>query len=184
MVGGNCSSFQAWEDVVGKLKARLSNLKLKTLSVGGRLTLLKLVLGSTLIYNLSISKASKRVLHAMESLRRNFFNGVQSNERKIAWVKWTTILASKKWWVTFQVGLEVYLSGQISMAPADLVHSRLRDVYKIPSSDRWVWDLNGEGVFRVKDVRYILDDVFLPKVATASGWIKYVPIKVNILAWK
>nr|GEU78347.1 RNA-directed DNA polymerase, eukaryota [Tanacetum cinerariifolium] len=84
----------------------------------------------------------------------------------------------------FHVGLKVYLSGQISMAPADLVHSRLRDVYKIPYLDRWVLDLNGEGVFRVKDVRYILDDVFLPKVATASRWIKYVPIKVNILAWK
>nr|GEU94942.1 hypothetical protein [Tanacetum cinerariifolium] len=37
--------------------------------------------------------------------------------------------------------------------------------------DRWVWDLNGEGVFRVKDVRYILDDVFLQKVAIASRWI-------------
>ncbi|GJR53484.1 hypothetical protein Tco_1404005 [Tanacetum coccineum] len=29
--------------------------------------------------------------------------------------------------------------------------------------DRWVWDLNGEGVFWVKDVRIILDECFLPK---------------------
>ncbi|GKB20293.1 RNA-directed DNA polymerase, eukaryota [Tanacetum coccineum] len=86
----------AWEDTIGKLKARLSNWKLKTLSVGGRLTLLKSVLGSTPIYNLSIYKALKSVLHSMESLRRNFFNGSQCNERKIAWIKWTTILASKK----------------------------------------------------------------------------------------
>ncbi|GJR03803.1 RNA-directed DNA polymerase, eukaryota [Tanacetum coccineum] len=86
----------AWEDTIGKLKARLSNWKLKTLSVGGRLTLLKSVLGSTPIYNLSIYKAPKSVLHSMESLRRNFFNGSQCNERKIAWIKWTTTLASKK----------------------------------------------------------------------------------------
>ncbi|GKF04692.1 hypothetical protein Tco_0035360, partial [Tanacetum coccineum] len=47
MVGGICATSQAWEDTIGKLKAWLSNWKLKTLSVGGRLTLLKLVLGST-----------------------------------------------------------------------------------------------------------------------------------------
>ncbi|GJR88045.1 hypothetical protein Tco_0212056 [Tanacetum coccineum] len=87
---------QAWEDTIGKLKARLSNWKLKTLSVEGRLTLLKSVLGSTPIYNLSIYKAPKSVLHSMESLRRNFFNGSQCNERKIAWIKWTTTLASRK----------------------------------------------------------------------------------------
>ncbi|GJS33116.1 RNA-directed DNA polymerase, eukaryota [Tanacetum coccineum] len=96
MVGGICATSQAWEDTIGKLKARLSNWKLKTLSVGGRLTLLKSVLGSTPIYNLSIYKAPKSVLHSMESLRRNFFNGSQCNERKIAWIKWTTTLASKK----------------------------------------------------------------------------------------
>nr|GEV78470.1 RNA-directed DNA polymerase, eukaryota [Tanacetum cinerariifolium] len=96
LVGGNCATSQAWEDSIGKLKARLSNWKLKTLSVGGRLTLLKSALGSTPIYNLSIYKAPKSVLHSMESLGRNFFNGAQCNERKRTWIKWTTILASKK----------------------------------------------------------------------------------------
>ncbi|GKE83619.1 hypothetical protein Tco_1557361, partial [Tanacetum coccineum] len=38
--------------------------------------------------------------------------------------------------------------------------------------DRWVWDLNGEGVFCVKDVRNLLDDVFLPKAPIATRWIK------------
>ncbi|GKD48475.1 hypothetical protein Tco_1277451 [Tanacetum coccineum] len=32
----------------------------------------------------------------MESLRRNFFNGFQEDDRKIAWVKWSKVLASKK----------------------------------------------------------------------------------------
>ncbi|GJW54675.1 hypothetical protein Tco_0098760 [Tanacetum coccineum] len=50
--------------------------------------------------------------------------------------------------------------------------------------DRWVWDLNGEGVFRVKDVRILLDECFLPKAPTASRWVKYVPIKINVFAWK
>nr|GEW69919.1 RNA-directed DNA polymerase, eukaryota [Tanacetum cinerariifolium] len=50
--------------------------------------------------------------------------------------------------------------------------------------DRWVWDLNEEGVFCVKDVRNLLDDVFLPKAHIATRWIKYVPIKLNVFAWK
>ncbi|GKD14249.1 RNA-directed DNA polymerase, eukaryota, partial [Tanacetum coccineum] len=50
--------------------------------------------------------------------------------------------------------------------------------------DRWVWDLNGEGVFRVKDVRILLDECLLPKAPTATRWVKYVPIKINVFAWK
>ncbi|GJY05617.1 RNA-directed DNA polymerase, eukaryota [Tanacetum coccineum] len=303
MVGGICATSQAWEDTIGKLKARLSNWKLKTLSVGGRLTLLKSVLGSTPIYNLSIYKAPKSVLHSMESLRRNFFNGSQCNERKIAWIKWTTTLASKKngglgisslyalnrallfkwvwrfisrdnslwcrlilsmhgsklpssspfrystwlsiireihslkdrgvdlvshcrihvgnglrtnFWKEVWIGdnplcvlfprifaLETNKDSSVAVKLSSVTSSLRRPVRggsessqlsllqeyiegTILSSleDRWVWDLNGEGVFCVKDVRNLLDDVFLPKAPIATRWIKYVPIKLNVFAWK
>ncbi|GJX88544.1 RNA-directed DNA polymerase, eukaryota [Tanacetum coccineum] len=49
--------------------------------------------------------------------------------------------------------------------------------------DRWVWDLNRSGFFRVKDVRNLLDESFLPKDATATRWIKYMPIKINVFSW-
>nr|GEV19426.1 RNA-directed DNA polymerase, eukaryota, reverse transcriptase zinc-binding domain protein [Tanacetum cinerariifolium] len=55
-------------EAISKMKKRLSRWKLNTLSVGGRLTLLKSVLGSTPIYNMSIFK-----------------------------VKWSKVLASKKY---------------------------------------------------------------------------------------
>ncbi|GJT39083.1 RNA-directed DNA polymerase, eukaryota [Tanacetum coccineum] len=97
MVGGNMSKINAWDDMVGKIKSRLSKWKINTLSIGGRLTLLKAVLGSTPIYPMSLYKVPKTVLHEMESLRRNFFNGVQGVDRKISWVKWTKVLASKKY---------------------------------------------------------------------------------------
>ncbi|GJR92534.1 RNA-directed DNA polymerase, eukaryota [Tanacetum coccineum] len=84
------------DETINKMKKMLSRWKLNTLSVGGRLTLLKSVLGSTPIYNMSIFKVPKSVLNYMESLRRNFFNGFQEGDRKIAWVKWSKVLASKK----------------------------------------------------------------------------------------
>nr|GEY75844.1 RNA-directed DNA polymerase, eukaryota [Tanacetum cinerariifolium] len=39
------------------------------------------------------------------------------------------------------------------------------------SKDRWICDLNGDGVFRVKNVRTILDDIFLPSAADATRWV-------------
>nr|GFB04345.1 RNA-directed DNA polymerase, eukaryota [Tanacetum cinerariifolium] len=52
------------------------------------------------------------------------------------------------------------------------------------SKDRWICDLNGDGVFRFKEVRTILDDIFLPSAADATRWVKYIPIKINVFAWR
>ncbi|GKD76682.1 RNA-directed DNA polymerase, eukaryota [Tanacetum coccineum] len=52
------------------------------------------------------------------------------------------------------------------------------------SMDRWYWDLNGNGIFCVKDVRKLLDDSFLPKDVNATRWIKSIPTKINVFAWK
>nr|GFA43865.1 RNA-directed DNA polymerase, eukaryota [Tanacetum cinerariifolium] len=62
----------ALDEAISKMKKRLSRWKLNTLSAGGRFTLLKSVLGSTPIYNMSIFKVPKSVLNLLESLRRNF----------------------------------------------------------------------------------------------------------------
>nr|GEY35361.1 Rab3 GTPase-activating protein catalytic subunit [Tanacetum cinerariifolium] len=59
-----------------------------------------------------------------------------------------------------------------------------RSVTLSASKDRWTCDLNGDGVFRVKEVRTILDDIFLPSAADATRWVKYIPIKINVFAWR
>nr|GFC27940.1 RNA-directed DNA polymerase, eukaryota [Tanacetum cinerariifolium] len=43
-IGDNMSSIKVWDETIYKMKKRLSRWKLNTLSVGGRLTLLKSVL--------------------------------------------------------------------------------------------------------------------------------------------
>ncbi|GJZ08952.1 RNA-directed DNA polymerase, eukaryota [Tanacetum coccineum] len=269
MVGGNSSTIKAWDDTLGKLKARLSNWKLKTLSVGGRLTLLKSVLGSTPIYHMSLYKVPKSVLHSMESIRRNFFNGTQGDERKITWVKWSKVLASKKYgglgvssfyalnrallfkwvwrfishdnslWCRFitsmhgsklmnlspfhsstwnsiireinvhkaqridlishcrirmgnvadklqssvALSLRRTVRGGVKAHQFDLLQKLVETTILTNLEDRWVWDLNGEGVFRVKDARMLLNERFLPKDSTATRWVKSIPIKINVFDW-
>ncbi|GJX55503.1 hypothetical protein Tco_0285400 [Tanacetum coccineum] len=60
-VGGCMSRIKSWDEVIDKMVNRLSKWKMKTLSIGGRLTLLKAVFGSMPIYHMSIFKAFYKV---------------------------------------------------------------------------------------------------------------------------
>ncbi|GKF04737.1 RNA-directed DNA polymerase, eukaryota [Tanacetum coccineum] len=95
-VGGNMSRLSSWEEVITKISSRLSKWKLKTLSVGGRYTLIKSVLSSLPLYYFSIFKTPKGILNKIESFRRNFFNGADIADRKMSLIGWKNILASKK----------------------------------------------------------------------------------------
>nr|GFB40574.1 RNA-directed DNA polymerase, eukaryota, reverse transcriptase zinc-binding domain protein [Tanacetum cinerariifolium] len=79
MVGEYSSRIKAWNDVLFKLRSRLSKWKVKTLLIGGRLTLLKFVLGASPIYNMSIFKVPTGFLKVMETIRSRFFNGADQS---------------------------------------------------------------------------------------------------------
>ncbi|GKA86093.1 hypothetical protein Tco_0807804, partial [Tanacetum coccineum] len=65
----------AWRLVIENFKKLLTYLKAKTMSFGGRLTLVKYVLESLLLYYFSIFHVSACVLNRLERLRRDFFWG-------------------------------------------------------------------------------------------------------------
>ncbi|GJY78645.1 RNA-directed DNA polymerase, eukaryota [Tanacetum coccineum] len=95
-IGGHMMRINYWVDVINKIHRRLSKWKMKSLSIGGRLTLLKSVLRLTPIYYMSMFKALVHVLNKLESIRSHFFNGVAPNVRKMMFVKWDHVLASKE----------------------------------------------------------------------------------------
>ncbi|GKA47697.1 RNA-directed DNA polymerase, eukaryota [Tanacetum coccineum] len=66
----------------------------------------------------------------------------------------------------------------------DQLQSLIGPIILSSLDDRWRWDLNGEGIFRVQDARNLLDEFFLPKDPVATRWVKSVPIKVNVFVWK
>nr|GEW14507.1 RNA-directed DNA polymerase, eukaryota, reverse transcriptase zinc-binding domain protein [Tanacetum cinerariifolium] len=95
-IGDRMTIIKAWENVIVKLRLRLSKWKVKTLSIEGRLTLLKSVLGASPIYSMSIFKVPCGVLKIMETIRSRFFNGIGQDDSKITWIAWNKVLASKK----------------------------------------------------------------------------------------
>ncbi|GKD55794.1 hypothetical protein Tco_1289181, partial [Tanacetum coccineum] len=90
LVGSHMSRLGSWEVV-----ARLSKWKVKTLSVGGRLALLKSVLGAIPSDYMSIYKVSIAILKKLEPLRANFFKRVEAEEKKMSWFSWDKVLLSK-----------------------------------------------------------------------------------------
>ncbi|GJX75501.1 reverse transcriptase domain-containing protein [Tanacetum coccineum] len=50
--------------------------------------------------------------------------------------------------------------------------------------DRWSWSLSGSGEFSVSSIRKLIDDHTLKAISSKTRWIKIVPIKINIHAWR
>ncbi|GJU06692.1 RNA-directed DNA polymerase, eukaryota [Tanacetum coccineum] len=226
-VGGSMSRVEAWKEVVEKVKSKLSKWKMKALSIGGRLTLLKSILGSIPTFYMSIFRVPSSVLHTLESIRCYFFNGHEAGSNKATWVRWKNVLSDKD-----NGGLGVsslYALNRVIRA----IHGEDGKVGKLKLgngtttsfwNDKWygggvlkdlfprlyalensksvtVYDKLSDpsldisfrrktrgGVeqlqFNVASIRKLIDAKRLPIVSSSTRWVKYVPIKFNVLAWK
>ncbi|GKB94948.1 RNA-directed DNA polymerase, eukaryota [Tanacetum coccineum] len=214
-VGDQMSHHSAWRNIIQKVRTRLSKWKVKTLSIGGRLTLLKSVLGAVPLYSMSIYKAPKGVLHELEMIPRFtglrlritiqsvpragvlFFErfwcdswlvdsplctrfprmyALERNKEILVAVKWGDPLFNHSFRRQAREGAE-------SQHWTELL-SLLGTFTLSPSIDRWVSDLNGEGLFRVKYFHSFLNDLLLPSSNMATRWVKCVPVKVNVFVWR
>ncbi|GJV14188.1 RNA-directed DNA polymerase, eukaryota [Tanacetum coccineum] len=95
-VGANMNRIDSWKDVVQKVKNKLSSWKAKTLSVGGRFTLIKSVLGAVPTYYMALFKTPEGDLSYLERLCHSFFLGADIDDRKISWISWNQVMAHKK----------------------------------------------------------------------------------------
>nr|GEU78948.1 RNA-directed DNA polymerase, eukaryota, reverse transcriptase zinc-binding domain protein [Tanacetum cinerariifolium] len=165
-VGGCMSRIKSWDGVIDKMVNCLSKWKMKTLSIGGRLTLLKAVFGSMPIYHMSIFK-EKGVLGVSSLFALNralmfkwvwrFFNqrdslwvrvihaihGVDGRIGRAVNVRYTSI------WCDIIKEMDRMPRSGIESEQWDHFLDSLEGVMLNLSEDRWSWDLNGSGEFSV-----------------------------------
>nr|KAJ0194327.1 hypothetical protein LSAT_V11C800406660 [Lactuca sativa] len=94
-VGANMNIIKNWKPIIKNFHSKLSVWKSKSLSFGGRLTLLKSVLGNLPTYYLSLFKSPVGVLEELEKIRRSFLWGGCDGSKKIHWVSWEKVLVAK-----------------------------------------------------------------------------------------
>ncbi|GJX66847.1 hypothetical protein Tco_0302574 [Tanacetum coccineum] len=167
------------------------------------------------LYHMSLFKVRVGTLNSMESIRRNFFHGVERSERKMAWI-------GSSLWSRFIKAIHGVIGAFDNHNSTNRNFIWLDIVHDLSSLNRKGIDLlalvrkkvgNGEnslfwdgiwfgdvalknqyprlyaldlcsGEFSVKSVRNLIDDTLLPKSDVPTRWVKLIPIKVNILAWR
>ncbi|XP_058751041.1 uncharacterized protein LOC131624069 [Vicia villosa] len=86
-VGEGANKRRVWKDVVTNIKSRFSTWKGRNISIGGRVTLIGLVLSAIPIFTLSFFKAPSKVIQEIRGLLSNFLWNGNANKRSIHWVK-------------------------------------------------------------------------------------------------
>nr|GEX21179.1 RNA-directed DNA polymerase, eukaryota, reverse transcriptase zinc-binding domain protein [Tanacetum cinerariifolium] len=271
-VGGLMSRVQSWDEITNIIVARLSSWKIQTLSIGGRFTLIKSVLGSIPIYHMSMFRVPihngglgvsslfalnrallfklvwrffsyqsclwSKVIKGIHGIDGNIGRKV-SNQHPSLWldiIKEVNLLQNcgidlmsflhrrmgngedtlfwdDKWRgdIILKTSFpRVYLletqknitvanklshselfssfrrlsRGGIEEAQYNLLTDFVQGVTLSEAKDCFRWSLDGSGGFIVSSTRKYIDDKTLDVVSSKTRWIKEVPIKVNILAWK
>ncbi|GJW54293.1 RNA-directed DNA polymerase, eukaryota [Tanacetum coccineum] len=62
--------------------------------------------------------------------------------------------------------------------------SRINSLELAQMQDHWYWSLMGTCIFLVKSVRNFIDDFLLVSDEIPTRWVKMIPIKVNVFAWR
>ncbi|GKE04908.1 RNA-directed DNA polymerase, eukaryota [Tanacetum coccineum] len=76
------------------------------------------------------------------------------------------------------------ITGGIEQTQFSKLVELVQSISLVPMNDRWVWNLESSGEFSVASIRRLIDEMRFPNIGDTTRWVKYVPIKVNILAWK
>lgn len=94
-VGANMNRINSWRPVYDVFETRLSKWKAGSLSIGGRLTLIRSVLESLPMYYFSLYKVPCKVIKDLESIMSNFLWGGSKDVYKMHWVSWDRISTPK-----------------------------------------------------------------------------------------
>nr|GFA00587.1 RNA-directed DNA polymerase, eukaryota [Tanacetum cinerariifolium] len=137
-VGCNMKRCVYWNAVIQKFESKLSSWKARLLSAGGRLSLIKAVLGNLPTYFMSLYMMPTSICSKMESLRNNFFRGAGHNESKIRTPR-----------------------GGAELSQFEALTALIGSVQLSDSCDSWQWHPNYTVGYTVASARALVDESIL-----------------------
>nr|GFA43030.1 RNA-directed DNA polymerase, eukaryota, reverse transcriptase zinc-binding domain protein [Tanacetum cinerariifolium] len=180
-VGGSMSRIKAWDEIEAKLNSRLSKWKLKTLSSGGEKDVVVQVVPS-------VGVKRQRRVRGFKYFRFKWSSFVQMdvaffNDKDALWSRFIRVVHGNSG------GIETHSIYALESRDGEMKQFRalsivIEGVLLHDMVDRWKWILEGSGEFSVASARKFIDNSRLTGSLKKTRWIKMVPIKVNILAWK
>ncbi|CAK8570652.1 unnamed protein product [Lathyrus sativus] len=93
-IGSNPRLVASWTNLVNKVWVMLADWKGKLLSFGGRITMLKYVIGSLSIFLMSFYKMSVTVWKELDRIQNRFLWGSSTKQPKTVWIAWNKVCRS------------------------------------------------------------------------------------------
>ncbi|GKV10561.1 hypothetical protein SLEP1_g21905 [Rubroshorea leprosula] len=135
-IGDNPRRSKIWQPLVENFKKKLSQWKGRFVSMGGRITLINVVLSSLPVFLMSMFLIPKGVIKKLDSIRRAFLWGGNDEKRVINWVGWENVCKSKeegglgvKNLRTFNLALMGKWWGRLAKGEGGLWHKVLKAKY-------------------------------------------------------
>lgn len=95
-IGSATNRMETWAPIIDRIERKLATWKSKTLSIAGRLTLIKASISSLPIYFMSLFPIPKGIIKKINALQRRFLWGGGEKNRPLALVAWDIILELPK----------------------------------------------------------------------------------------
>nr|GEY27301.1 RNA-directed DNA polymerase, eukaryota, reverse transcriptase zinc-binding domain protein [Tanacetum cinerariifolium] len=130
-------------------------------AVGGRLNLMKSVVGSLDIYYLSFFKAREAVIKALESLRGLGVDSLKAFNSSLL-LKWRCLFLKNP--------------SSLWVRVVKSIHGDEADMEIDNDSDFCIWSLSYDGDFSVSNARKHIDDCMLPNLLPRTRWYKGLDI--------
>ena len=128
-VGGNHKRCAFWDGMLIKLRSRLSAWKGKSLSLAGRVCLIKSVLTSLPLFYVFLFCMPTTMVREVKRIQKNFLWDWGSKNRKIAWVAWDKICQPRD-----KGGLGVIDIGKFNLALLG------KWIWRLKSKERSLWE--------------------------------------------
>ncbi|GKB38833.1 RNA-directed DNA polymerase, eukaryota, reverse transcriptase zinc-binding domain protein, partial [Tanacetum coccineum] len=160
-IGENMRRVNAWNTMVEKFKMKLGDWKAKTLSLWGRLTLVKSVLGSLPLLGVEFTSLFVRMVRDGRDIMFLVDRWVDNRRLCDRFLRLYHLDRKKE--------ISVVERGEW-----------------VDNRDQWKWSLSEDGKFTVRELSRLIEEKIL--VSDNAGretiWNKLVPKKVNIFVWR